>query len=159
MSADITHVSDADFEAEVTNSDRPVVIDFWAPWCGPCRQMEPAFEELAAANPSHKWVKVNVDDNPATAAASRSSRSRPSSSWRAARRRSASPAPSRRGASPPSSGRRARLIAQLVDVTYAPGSKPLLEGVTVVVHERTKLAIVGPTAAARPRCCDFFPAI
>ena len=103
-----------------------------------------AFEELAAANPSHKWVKVNVDEIPATAAASRSSRSRPSWSWRSARRRSASPAPSRRVASPPSSGSASRLIAQLVDVTYAPGSAPLLAGVTLAVHERTKLGVVGP---------------
>ena len=58
-------VSDAQFEAEVTNSDIPVVVDFWAEWCGPCKQIGPSLEELSDELAGKvKIVKVNVDDNP-----------------------------------------------------------------------------------------------
>jgi thioredoxin 1 len=65
--AGIQQINDDSFEAEVLKSDTPVLIDFWAPWCGPCRAIAPVVEELASEYSGRlKVVKMNVDDNPQT---------------------------------------------------------------------------------------------
>jgi thioredoxin 1 len=65
---DIIEVTDNNFAAEVLESPDPVLVDFWAPWCGPCRIIAPHLEELNNERQDLRVVKLNVDDNPQTAA-------------------------------------------------------------------------------------------
>lgn len=64
----VLHITKENFTAEVVNSDRPVLLDFWATWCGPCRMVGPLVEEIAAEHPEIKVGKINVDEQPELAA-------------------------------------------------------------------------------------------
>ena len=68
MAGAINEVTDANFQSEVLEAEKPVLVDFWAPWCGPCRIVAPHLEELAGEREDLTVVKLNVDDNPQTAA-------------------------------------------------------------------------------------------
>ena len=65
--ADIKHVTDGDFQAEVLENEHPVLVDFWAPWCGPCRVVAPVLEEIAGERENLRIVKLNIDENQQTA--------------------------------------------------------------------------------------------
>jgi thioredoxin 1 len=68
VAGDITNVSDSNFQAEVLEASEPVLVDFWAPWCGPCRVVAPTLEEINEERENLRVVKLNVDDNQMTAA-------------------------------------------------------------------------------------------
>jgi thioredoxin 1 len=69
VAGDIIEVTDSNFQAEVIEATSAVLVDFWAPWCGPCRIVAPHLEELNSERDDVRVVKLNVDDNPQTAAA------------------------------------------------------------------------------------------
>ncbi|MBV8424527.1 MAG: thioredoxin [Candidatus Eremiobacteraeota bacterium] len=66
MSA-LPDVSQSTFQTEVLDSDQPVLVDFWAPWCGPCRMLSPIVEKVASKTSNVKFVKLNTDENPTLA--------------------------------------------------------------------------------------------
>ncbi|MFF7360248.1 thioredoxin [Streptomyces sp. NPDC008125] len=68
MAGALKTVTDATFEEEVLKSGKPVLVDFWAAWCGPCRQIAPSLEAIAAEYDEIEIVKLNIDENPETAA-------------------------------------------------------------------------------------------
>ncbi len=69
MAKGIMDIDDRSFDSEIIQSDKPAVVDFWAPWCGPCKAIGPVIEELAEAYGENiKFTKCNVDENPATPA-------------------------------------------------------------------------------------------
>ena len=68
MAGDIVEVTDSNFQAEVLESETAVLVDFWAPWCGPCRVIAPSLEEINDERDDLRIVKLNVDENQQTAA-------------------------------------------------------------------------------------------
>ena len=65
--ANLPQVTDSNFQAEVLESGEPVLVDFWAPWCGPCRVVHPILEEMSAERDDVKIVSLNIDENQETA--------------------------------------------------------------------------------------------
>ncbi len=65
-SANIISVTDSSFDTDVLKSDSPVLVDFWAEWCGPCKMIAPILDEIASENSAIKIAKIDVDANPAT---------------------------------------------------------------------------------------------
>ncbi len=68
MAGTLPQITDNNFDAEVLEADKPVLVDFWAPWCGPCRVVAPVLEEIQSEREDLKIVKLDIDDNPQTAA-------------------------------------------------------------------------------------------
>ena len=67
MSDNIVHTNDSNFDADVINSDKPALVDFWAEWCGPCKMIAPILEEIAGEYSGRvKIAKLNIDENPQT---------------------------------------------------------------------------------------------